>query len=103
MSIKERLKKIEKEIVPRPKHKLWIVNESYKGNEKDDPEGKKRLDKKIQDIRDSKVKNKDGTYYQEGDTFFIIDRIFTDKRPIKVRIDELKKKKAELEAMIKEK
>lgn len=126
MTLKHRVKRIERAIIPRPKARLWIVRDSYNGD-RADPDGKKRMAAKIEAIKDGKVKNQDGTFYQEGDIFFIISRIFTDERPdelggftplkpliekpvllppeeesIEQRIEVLKKRKEELEQKIKE-
>lgn len=121
--LKHRVKKIEKAIVPRQITKLWIVRESY-GLDKSDIEGKKKVEKKIKAIKEGKVKHKDGSYYNKGDSFFIISRIFTDinpnkeggesrgvnspvEKPVAESIDEkierLKKERADLECQIKEK
>jgi len=115
MVVEHRLKAIERAIVPSHKIKLWIIRDSYNST-KEDPEGKKRVGAKIEAIKQGKIKNRDGTFYHPGDTFFIIARIFTDKNPnkepdekesskpeIEQRIKALKKRKADLEAKIKEK
>jgi len=123
MRLKHRVKKIEEMIVPHQKHKLWIIRDSY-SEDKRDPKGKQRTEKKIQEIEEGKIKHKDGTFYQKGDTFMILSRIFLPVKPdaaskiskndnhrkvitlpgptIEERIKALEQKKRELERQIKE-
>jgi len=82
MRLKHRVKKIEKMIVPRHKVKLWIMRDSYNEDEKN-PKGKQRVEKKIQKIKEGKIKHKNGTSYNEGDTFMILSRIFLPAKPDK--------------------
>jgi len=111
MSLKLRVKKAEKEVVPRQKTKLWVVHPEDKEEE---------VEEKIKAITEGKTRHKDGTFYRPGDPIFIISRHFLPKLEdkkrdlratspkkedvkIRKRIKALKKKKAELEKRLKEK
>jgi len=107
MSLKLRVKKAEREIIPRQKNKLWVINPEDKEEE---------VDEKIKVITEGKTRHKDGTFYRPGDPIFIISRHFLpnlegkkrlkesqEDKAIMKRIKALKKKKAELEKRLKEK
>jgi len=95
MTLKHRLKRIEEKIKPpEQKTKVWLIRTNYGldnlKNGKDsyfeglsfkDLDDKKKTKAIIQEIKSGNVQHKDGTYYQEGDSFILLSRIFTDKKP----------------------
>ena len=116
MNLEHRVKTIEK-IVFVSKSKLWIVKESYSGDSQD-AKGKQRMKKKIQDIKDGKVKHADGLLYERRDHIYIVSKVYVpDKKKIlkpvaksspvvdesiSEKIAQLKKRKEALEAKISE-
>ena len=96
MTLKHRLKRIEDRIKPtKPGFKMWLVRTNYgvkdfkryrpdmepvfEGLNIEKMDDREKADIAIQAIKDGKVKHKDGTYYQEGDSFMLLSVIFTPK------------------------
>lgn len=65
MTLKHRLKKIEARISPPQKFKNWIAHD----------------EKEVEEITSGKRKHADGTFYNAMDMIYLINRIFTDKKP----------------------
>ena len=107
MSLKHRVKQIEKTIVPRQEARVWIIDDPYCGK-KNDLDGKQRVENKIQEIKDGKKKNRDGDFHREGDTFTILSRIFSPRASEETKADEakiaeLQKEKVSLQKQLREK
>lgn len=78
MTLRHRVRKLEGR-VGKGKAKYWLVQDSYKDDK--DIEGKKRVEKKILEIKEGKTKHQNGTYYLEGDFFVLLGRNGIDKGP----------------------
>lgn len=103
MDLKHRVKKIERSLIPpSEKAKLWVITGTY-NRDQNDPKGRAEEESKIKAIKEGKTEHKDGGYYQKGDRFILIARIFTPINPNGPdEIEALKKRKAELKRKIKE-
>jgi len=103
LTLKHRVKKIEKAIVPsRERGKLWMVSEDFQpGKDNNSAANQKR----IKEIKAGKIEHKNGGFWQRGDSIFIIARCFIpelpdDKLKGKAKEERIKALKKERQVLI---